>query len=406
MEAAAKQQAEAARKAAAAAATPDEGEKPPKPAPVEAAPTPAPTEEPVAAKDPPKPPAVNSGKASSYAAYAHKRDAIEAALVADPTLLEASKALQEAYGEYLKDSAEIQSKWQKEISKNANKALLYQHLRDAELFSKTGKQVDSIASMLKLRQKRPMAGEGPVIAETFSTRLVESRPMTSRVQHLVFERVDGQPFAFESGQWVSVVLPIDDAKGRPLRRSYSIASPPNGSPRFELVVTHVENGPGSTFLTQASVGTELDMKGPQGTFTRPASEVGPALLVATGTGIAPFRGMLHDAIARGQSAPLWVLFGVRGPNDLLFGEELHALARKTQNLRLEVTYSRPPVGWLGRVGYVQEHVRGLWSELNAAGGGEPHAYICGVKKMLTSVRSVLRDELGLVRQRVHLESYD
>lgn len=229
--------------------------------------------------------------------------------------------------------------------------------------------------------------------------------MTSRVRHLVLERVDGLPFEFASGQWVSVVLPLLDEKGRPLRRSYSIASVPDRGPRFELVVTQVEGGPGSTFLNQALPGTLLDVKGPQGTFTRVSD--GPSLFVATGTGIAPFRGMLHDALATGSSAPLWVLFGVRGPSDLLFGEELHALARKSPRVRLEVTYSRPPVGWLGRAGYVQEHVRGLWSELSALGGPEEaHAYVCGVKKMLLEVRGVLRDELGLVRQRVHLESYD
>lgn len=248
-----------------------------------------------------------------------------------------------------------------------------------------------------------MAVAGPLIAETFSTRLVASKAMSERVRHLVFERVDGLPFEFTSGQWVSVIFPLNDEKGRPLRRSYSIASVPDGSPRFELIVTQVEGGPGSTFLTQAPLGTLLDVKGPQGTFMRVNG--GPSLLVATGTGIAPFRGMLNDALREEGTAPLWVLFGVRGPADFLFGDELTALAKRSPRVRLEVTYSRPPVGWLGRTGYVQEHVRALWSELGAL-GGEPHAYVCGVKKMLMEVRAVLRDELGLVRQRVHLESYD
>ncbi len=255
-----------------------------------------------------------------------------------------------------------------------------------------------------------MAVAGPVIAETFSTRLVEARAMTARVRHLVFERVDGQPFDFAAGQWVSAILPIDDEKGRPLRRSYSLASVPKGTPRFELVVTLVDEGRGSAFLHGAPVGTELAMKGPQGVFTRPLEHAAPALMVATGTGIAPFRGMVHDALDHGRREPLWVLFGVRGPNDELFADEFRALAHKWPDVvRFEVTYSRPPVGWLGRTGYVQEHTRALWAELQARAsnsGTEAHAWVCGVKKMLTDVRHVLRDELGLVRQRVHLESYD
>ena len=184
-----------------------------------------------------------------------------------------------------------------------------------------------------------MVVAGPVIAETFASRLVESRAMTSRVRHLVLERVDGQPFEFLSGQWVSVVLPLCDEKGRPLRRSYSIASVPEGGSRFELVVTQVEGGPGSTFLTHAPIGTVLDVKGPQGSFARVGD--GPALFVATGTGIAPFRGMLHDALKRGSVSRLWVLFGVRGPSDVLFGDELHELARRwPQVVRFEVTPAR------------------------------------------------------------------
>ena len=92
------------------------------------------------------------------------------------------------------------------------------------------------------------------VPETFEATLVSSRPVTPRVKELVFERVDGQPFTFHSGQWVSLVLPLLDEKERPLRRAYSVASVPGESPRFELVVTRVDGGRGSTWLHDAPVG--------------------------------------------------------------------------------------------------------------------------------------------------------
>ncbi|MBE2251249.1 MAG: FAD-dependent oxidoreductase [Myxococcus sp.] len=246
---------------------------------------------------------------------------------------------------------------------------------------------------------------GPLVPETFATRVVETRMLGPRVRHLVFERADAAPFVFEPGQWVQLIFPFKDEKGLAVRRSYSIASPPDGSPRFELAVTKVDDGPGSTFLHEAPVGAPLDVKGPAGTFTRALDPATPALFIATGTGVAPFRSMIRHALAKGRAEPLWLLFGVRSHEELLYGDELRALAAAHPCFRLEPSFSRPSDEWRGRTGYVQTHVKALWQELTAQ---HPlaHAYICGVKKMLMASREVLRVELGVDRKRVHLEAYD
>jgi len=244
----------------------------------------------------------------------------------------------------------------------------------------------------------------PAPPETFQATLVAARAVTPRVRELVFEREGGAPFTFRAGQWVSLVLPVMDAKGRPVRRSYSLASVPGGNGgRFELVVTKVDGGVGSTWLHEASVGATLEVKGPQGMFLRPV-DVGPSLFVATGTGVAPFRGMVHDALASGRTDPLWVLFGVRSLADALYREEFEALARLHPHLRFLVSLSRPGPEWSGRSGYVQTQVLELWKELAAF--GPPHAYVCGVKKMLLEVRDVLKTQGGAERGQLHLESYD
>lgn len=244
----------------------------------------------------------------------------------------------------------------------------------------------------------------PALPETFQATLVSTRDVTPRVKELLFERADGKPFSFRSGQWVSLVLPVLDAKGRPVRRSYSIASVPGPGARFELVVTKVDGGVGSTWLHDAPVGTTLEVKGPQGLFTREL-EAGPSLFVATGTGVAPFRGMIHDALAAGRKDPLWVLFGVRSLQDALYREEFEALAKDHPHLRFMLSMSRPDEAWQGKRGYVQTHVLPLWQEL-CASGATPHAYVCGVRKMLLEVRDVLKTQGGAERQRLHLESYD
>jgi len=229
--------------------------------------------------------------------------------------------------------------------------------------------------------------------------------MGPRVRHLAFERSDGAPFGFDAGQWVQLIFPLTDDKGRAVRRSYSIASPPLGSARFELAVTKVDDGPGSSFLHDAAPGMTLDVKGPAGTFTRPLEAGAPSLFIATGTGVAPFRGMIRDALSKGRAEPLTLLLGVRSPDELLYGDELTALSKAHPCFRFEPSLSRPPADWTGRTGYVQTHVKALWRELTAANPGA-RAYICGVKKMLTASREVLRVELGVDRKQVHLEAYD
>jgi len=192
-----------------------------------------------------------------------------------------------------------------------------------------------------------------------------------------------------------------------MRRSYSIASSPDGSPRFEIAVTHVQGGPGSTRLHAMQPGAILRFVGPQGFFTRSvAPSASPALMIATGTGVTPMRSMLRAAAAHGSRAAVWLLLGVRHEEDMLYGDEFRALAREHAFFRFEPTLSQPRALWEGKRGYVQAHVRGLWNDLAARGEGPPHAYVCGLERMVGSVRDLLRKEIGLPRQQVHSERYD
>jgi ferredoxin-NADP reductase len=248
---------------------------------------------------------------------------------------------------------------------------------------------------------------GHALPPTFEAQLVSVRALTPNVRELAFERLDGQPMVFEPGQWVNAFLPVAE---EPLKRSYSIASAPDGSTRFEIAVTRVQGGPGSTWLHAVEPGVRLTFVGPQGFFTRPASAQAPSLFVATGTGITPMRSMLRAALAAGARAPTRVLLGVRHEVDLLYADELREMAGAHPFVHFEPTLSQPGAGWTGRRGYVQTHVRELWSDLVARSDGDPpavpHAYVCGLERMVGSVRELLRKDMGIPRQQVHSERYD
>lgn len=236
--------------------------------------------------------------------------------------------------------------------------------------------------------------------ESFDVRLERARMLSPTVRELVFTRVDGQPLDFAPGQWVNLMLPHE---GTELKRAYSIASAPTGGSTFEVAVTRVLGGPASEKLHSMEVGTAVRAVGPSGLFTREPGDPTPALFVGTGTGVTPLRSMMAAALRAGSKAPLWLLFGVRHQNDMLYRDELVAWEAEEPNVRVFVTLSRPDHGWPGRTGYVQTHLPMLWRDL---GHESAHLYVCGLERMVKAVREVARQGLGIERKHVHQERYD
>ena len=237
---------------------------------------------------------------------------------------------------------------------------------------------------------------------TFDIRLAEARLIAPGVRSCTFERVDGAPFEFQAGQWVSLVLPLAEGEAR---RAYSIASAPDGTARFEIAVTRVSNGTGSVFLHDLSEGQTLRAIGPQGFFTRPPNL--PSLFIGTGTGVTPLRSMIRHALATGETAPMTLVCGVRTEEDRLYQDEMEALAAAHPTLRVFYTLSRPRPDWTGKTGYVQTHVEALFRELERADPARPpHAYICGLERMVGAVRDLLRKSMNVERKQVHSERYD
>jgi ferredoxin-NADP reductase len=242
-----------------------------------------------------------------------------------------------------------------------------------------------------------------MVPETFEIELASSSMLAPSVRRLVFGRTDGRPLAFQPGQWLNLVLPLP---GGEIRRAYSIASPPNGTPQFELAVTEVTAGPGSNYLATLGPGAKLRAIGPQGFFTRAPLDPAPALMVATGTGVTPIYSMMQTAAAAGSATPICLLLGVRRIADLLYRPELEALAAACPTIRVHFTLSQGEPEWAGRRGYVQTHVPELWEGLRRLERGEPHIYVCGLERMVSAVRNLVRKEMGIPRERVHSERYD
>lgn len=232
-----------------------------------------------------------------------------------------------------------------------------------------------------------------------TARVVATRMLTPTVRELTFLPLE--PLRFTPGQWVSLRIPT--ANGEFVQRAYSIASNPRVDGTFDLAVTHVLGGPGSTALHAMQVGQELEHTHAQGFFTlEPVDR--PVIFVGTGTGVTPLRSMLLHALNDAElTQPFTLVLGVREEKDLLYGEEFLQLSRKfAGRFTFIPTLSRADERWTGQRGYVQTHLRPLVERF----AGDVDVYVCGLQKMIKEVRAVLRTELGLPRERVHTERFD
>lgn len=215
-------------------------------------------------------------------------------------------------------------------------------------------------------------------------------------------------FDFIAGQFVTLDLPIHEQMNKRWR-SYSIASWPDGSNVFELLIVFLEGGAGTTYLfNEIQVGSELSLRGPQGVFILPEQINRDLFFICTGTGIAPFRSMLNTI--RLNNIPhqnLYLIYGCRTQKDLLYFDEMMTLQMLLPQLKFIPTLSRET--WNGAQGYVHSLYQDICKNNNAMCEAlddiKPAIfYLCGWKAMIDDARKFIA-ELGYDRKSVKLELY-
>jgi CDP-4-dehydro-6-deoxyglucose reductase len=220
-----------------------------------------------------------------------------------------------------------------------------------------------------------------------------------------------ESFDFKPGQFVTLDLPIHEQINKRWR-SYSIASWPDGTNVFELLIVLLEQGAGTSYLfNEVNVGSELILRGPQGVFTLPETIEKDLFFICTGTGIAPFRSMLNYIQLHNIShKKLYLIFGCRTRKDLLYHEEMKTLETWMENFTYMPTLSRE--GWDGGKGHTG-YVHSLYEEIckkddeaceDLENLNPASFYLCGWKAMIDDARKRIA-ALGYDRKSVHLELY-
>jgi len=218
--------------------------------------------------------------------------------------------------------------------------------------------------------------------------------LTPTVFQINFET--DQPFEFQAGQFVSIVVPGAGPNGRDLRRAYSIASAPKNRP-VELCVKLVEGGPGTNYLNRLRPGDQFKCFAPYGTFVLKTAPGRNVCFVATGTGIAPFRSMaFSEAFEQLNPPKAWCLLGVREEEEVLYDAEFRA-----SKLAWVPTVSRPGASWQGFKGRVTDYLRAHDDDFDWK---NTDFYLCGNGGMIDEIKAMLA-ERGVPKEALHLEVY-
>jgi ferredoxin-NADP reductase len=230
--------------------------------------------------------------------------------------------------------------------------------------------------------------------------LKETHSLSPYVLHLHFRTLDGLPFVFVPGQFIT--FQVQGAE-KTLHRSYSIANTPHDN-QMEITCACVRGGVASELFSKLKPGDILEASGPHGLLVLKEEKPKRIILVATGTGVTPYRSMKNQISARLAADPnleIIVIQGTRTPEELLFAEEFLSLAEAHANFKFYACYSRVENTResFEHQGYVQEVLENL----------KPHPtedliYLCGNPNMIDHTFARLT-ELGFDRKNIRREKY-
>jgi NAD(P)H-flavin reductase len=216
------------------------------------------------------------------------------------------------------------------------------------------------------------------MAQKISLTVAKKEQLTNDIYVVTFRLVEPKTITFFPGQNMMLMI----APG--VNRTMSIASPPSSN--TELLMLHDVSpmGPGSKWTVGLHVGDTATIVAPTGGALAFLPTQRRKVLVATGTGIAPFRAMMMDALEHKSSIPMTLYWGMRHESDVYWQNDFDIIAANHSPFMWHLILSQPETDWQGKRGHVTEHV--LEDEKNLS---ESEFYLCGNKAMIEELRAKL-----------------
>lgn len=226
-------------------------------------------------------------------------------------------------------------------------------------------------------------------------RPVALRQRTEVADRTLEIRLEKPPeMTFKAGQYIDLTLlfpPETDDEGD--TRSFSISLAPDDDDI--AVTTRLRDTAWKRTIQKMPLGTGIQIEGPYGDFVLHSHTERPAVLLAGGIGVTPFRSMVRQHARRGSTRRILLFHSNRRPEDAAYLNEFREFARDNPNFTFVPTMSRPEssrMPWDGEVGRIEydlitRHLR----DGAADESGAPMFYIAGPPHMVGDLRLMLSD---------------
>lgn len=250
--------------------------------------------------------------------------------------------------------------------------------------------------LVRAAKKKPAAPAVKPKKKFWSGEMVVARIFreTHDVKTFRFVMPDGSALPFEhvAGQYLNIALMID---GKRVNRSYTIASSPTRSHYVEISVKRAPDGYASQFLhDKVTEGMRIKIGAPAGKFYFAGHESERIVLIAGGVGITPMMSVVRALTDRCWKGDMYLLFGVREQKDVIFERELAQLQERFPNLKVKIVASSTD----GRI--TKDIIQGFVPGLKTG-----PVMLCGPDPMMTAMRKILVEEIGVPDGEVMQEAF-
>ena len=230
-------------------------------------------------------------------------------------------------------------------------------------------------------------------------------PETPDTATFTFRSPSGAWFDYQPGQFLTLDLPVDPARGPAgnVQRTYTISSSPSRPLSISVTVKAQPLSVGTRWmLTHLKPGVRIKAYGPSGIFSFHRHPAKKYLFISAGSGITPMMSMTTWSWDSGEAPDIAFVHAARRPSDIIFRHRLEQFASRTPGLQLHFTVEEQDTfgAWPGYRGRLNQIMLGLM----APDYLEREVFCCGPEPFMQAVRDMLI-ALGFDMDHYHQESF-